>query len=137
MSKKLQISGLVLENGKLSQLNSKLIKQFLLDNVGDIISIELKRNKKRTNPQNAYYWGVVLPLIRNAINELGNEFSIEDTHEYLKLEFNTKEVIVIDELKVLPQSTAKLTTEEFTIYLEKCIKFAAEILGIVIPLPNE
>lgn len=137
MGKKLNLTGLVLQGGKLSKFNAAAIKEWLLNHQNEIISIELKLNKKRSNPQNRYYWGVVLPLIQQGINNLGNEFTIDDTHDYLKAEFNTKDVIIVDELKTIPQSTANLTTEEFNTYIEKCVRFAAEMIGIIIPEPNE
>lgn len=102
------------------------------------ITVE-KRKRKRSLNQNAYYFGVVVPLVRNGINQFGNEFSIEETHEYLKANFNLKEVINTNtgEVMKVPLSTANLTTINFMEYIEKIQRFAANDLCIVIPDPNE
>lgn len=102
-----------------------------------VISIKLK-GKKRSDPQNRYYWGVVVPMVRDGINSLGHELTCDDTHEFLKQRFNSthlvsKEGEVID----IADSTTKLDTAGFMIYLEQIQRFSADFLGVVIPDPNE
>ena len=96
-------------------------------------------HKKRTNPQNRYYRGVVVEMITIAINELGNDFDNETVHEYLKSLFlkKTKEIINKEsgEVTIIEyiQSTTKLTTIEFESYIESCKRYAAETFNLFIP----
>ena len=77
----------------------------------------------RSNPQNKYYFGVVVDMISE---ETGNE--PEETHELLKLKF----------LKPMGKAnTTQLSTQEFKIYLEKIQIWAIQTLNLNIPDPNE
>lgn len=139
MSKSLTIRGSVSNHGKLKILNKPVLDMWLMDNRDKQVKLELEVWKnKRSNPQNSYYWGVVVAMIKEAINEYGNEFDAQETHEFLKKEFNYKEVEV-DEghyLKV-PTSTTKLDTIGFSEYIMKVQQFASEMFGVYIPDPNE
>lgn len=101
------------------------------------VTIE-KKKKHRSVYQNRYYFGVVVALIRERFIELGNDVNIEETHDYLKHEFNYKEFVneKTAEIIRIPKSTANLTTSEFMDYIDKIQKFASEILDIYIPEPN-
>ena len=75
----------------------------------------------RSNPQNKYYFGVVVDMISE---ETGNE--PEETHELLKLKF----------LKPMGKAnTTQLDTKEFNLYIEKIQRWAAQDLGCIIPDP--
>lgn len=75
----------------------------------------------RSNPQNKYYFGVIVDMISQ---ETGNE--PEETHELLKLKF----------LKPMgKQNTTQLDTREFNLYIEKIQRWAAQELSMVIPDP--
>ena len=96
--------------------------------------------KRRSLNQNAYYWGCVLPPIVAMFREHGSNVDAEDVHAFLKDNVGKlKQVFVTPDGEVLsgPGSTAKLGTMEFEVYLEKVRAWAAEVLGIAIPLPNE
>jgi hypothetical protein len=101
----------------------------------------------RSNEQNKYYWGVVLPNLVEGLKDVGYaELSIEEAHEFCKNKFifqETKNMCVVNKvtgeiqnIKYYP-STAKLTTTEFNEYFERIIIFASEYLSINIPYPNE
>jgi hypothetical protein len=97
--------------------------------------------KKRSLPQNAYYWAAMLPMVKDGLREVGyNEVkSLDDAHEILKHLFLKRKLSndnTGDEI-VIPGSTAKLTTIEFNTFIDEVIQWAAEYLGITIPLPNE
>lgn len=96
--------------------------------------------KKRSNNQNAYLWGVVYPPIVQAFRDAGNDTDDEDIHNYLKEHVGKlKRVIVTPDGEVLhvAGSTKRLTTSEMEVYLEKVRAWAAETLGVAISLPNE
>ena len=95
-----------------------------------------KRVKKRSNDQNAYYWGVVIPILAN---HFGHD-NPEDMHTDLKELFNPVESKVSPGKKI-GGSTAKMTTVEFMSaddsYVERICRWAAIEHGIYIPPPSK
>ena len=52
------------------------------------VNITVEAGRKRSDQQNKYYWGVVVELIRLAINEInGENFTAENIHDFLKERF--------------------------------------------------
>ena len=93
--------------------------------------------KQRSEPENRYYWGVVVTILRN---ELG-EHSKYVVHEMLKSMF-LKEIHHIETVHGVkeieaPKSTTELSTAEFEDYLTSIRQWASMELGIFIPEPNE
>lgn len=97
--------------------------------------------KKRTLPQNAYYHGVVVPMVKEGLQSVGySEVKTNsDAHEILKHLFLKKGIVnnKTDEVLTIAGSTANLKTVEFNAFLEDVWKWAAEYLNITIPAPNE
>lgn len=130
-----------IEDGKL-QLSKPRRAEMLSDIVryeGRQMEIELRPLPRRSNPQNAYYWGCVIPEVRKALKDLGHEIDADLTHELLKSKFN-KMTICDKEGEVLGEigdTTTKMNKVQFMEYLDKIIDFAAQYLNITIPLPNE
>ena len=93
-------------------------------------------SKQRTNPQNKYYWGVVLRLISE---ETG--YDTEELHNIFKGMFlrEAAEITKGDKRVVIPyiKSTRDLDTKEFDEYIEKIKRWAAMELSLYIPDPNE
>ena len=90
--------------------------------------------KKRSLPQNSYFWGVIVDMIHK---DTGNESN--DIHDVLCGEcFGWQEYEVMGLRKRRPvRGTSQLTVDEFVEFCEWCRAFAATNLGIVIPEPNE
>jgi len=135
----LSIIGTV-ENSKFVPNSKEYFKRAFESYEGKIIELSLKVwHKKRTTPQNSYYWGVVIELIKNYINDLGNDFDSDTIHELLRSLFlkKTKEIVNKEsgEVKTIEfiQSTTKLSTVEFETYLESCKRYAAETFELYIP----
>lgn len=105
------------------------------------VEIQIKEVKrKRSNPQNRYYWGVVIPYFqRLLIQEWGETFSSESIHEFLKAKFNSQEYVneKTGEVISISRSTTDNNTKEMEEYLEKCRLFAMDFFDTMIPLPNE
>lgn len=130
-------------NPSFTQALSRLIAYAKKNGKGDYTLTIERKNKKRTNPQNAYYWGVVVPIIRDLLVSFGNEWIDNDySHEYLKEMFLEKSMIFLpingelDKAAEISLSTTKLTTEEFSQYIEKIKHWSAEEFGIDIPDPE-
>jgi hypothetical protein len=107
---------------------------------GKRLIVSLKEQKRRRSlNQNAYYWGCVLPPLVAMFREAGNNVDAEDVHSYLKEHVGKlKQIFVTSDGEILTGagSTAKLSTVEMEVYLEKVRAWAAEH-GVAIPLPNE
>lgn len=97
---------------------------------------------KRSNPQNAYLWGVVYPIVKQGLIDAGfdefkQDFDLEMTHEMLKLRFLKRDTRSDEgNIIVFLGSTRKLSTVEFMEYLSSIQKWSSEYLNIVIPDPD-
>jgi hypothetical protein len=99
-----------------------------------------RQYKKRSTPQNAYYWGVIIPIWQGIIlDEHGESLNNDETHEFLKVNFNYVDAVneATGEILRMPKSTTKNTTVQQEEYHERCRQAAASMFGVNIPLPNE
>lgn len=97
--------------------------------------------KKRSNLQNNYYHGAVVPLVKDGLLNMGYDEvrTNEDAHEILKHLFLMRKIVnqQTDETIEIAGSTARLSTGEFNAFIDEVIKWGAQYLNIQIPLPNE
>ena len=140
---KIEIYSQVLD-GNLTR-NRPLLSKAIRSLEGKAVTITIERTKKkRSNPQNRFYWGVVVPLIRQGLNDLGHYYTNDQAHEFIKqyVADNAPDVI-IEELTLNGltsrriKSTSELTTSQFMDYMEVVGQFAADYLNIEIPAPSE
>jgi hypothetical protein len=124
-----------------NQITNKKVIRKAFEQLKDgryLVSIESGNN--RSNPQNAYYWGCCLPLIKDGLIEVGYReiTSNEQVHDLMKYMFLKKRIVNEETGEVIETigSTAKLTTIEFMEYIDRIAQFSAEMLGVVIPAPN-
>jgi len=103
--------------------------------------ITIKDARKRSIPQNRYYRGVVVPIVRAGLYEAGYDEvkTNEDAHEVLKGLFHKKDIVNKQTGDVITTvlSTTEFSIPEFDNYIERICKWAAEFLGVVIPAPNQ
>lgn len=122
------------EKGKFIPDNPGLMKSAFHCHEGRRVSFCPKRIiNKRSDPQNKYYWSVVVTKIADYMGERDTE----EVHNYLKAHFNYKEIVVDEKRFRVAKSTAKLNTDEFKEYLDKVKEFAAKEMGLYIPDPGE
>jgi len=105
--------------------------------VGAHLEVVIRKwNEKRSNLQNSYYWGTVIPILA----EYFGHDNAEDLHEDLKLKFNPVES-KIDPGKMIGGTTTKLSTVEFfsgeTSYIERICRWAATEYSIYVPPPTK
>ncbi len=103
--------------------------------------VRIEAFKKRSLNQNAYYWGIVVPMVKQGLKNIGyNEVKTnDDAHEIMKhlfLKKSMKNESNGDEI-ILAGSTADLKTVAFNTFLGEVWQWAAEYLQIQIPAPNE
>jgi len=143
---KLIYFGKVDEAGNI-RLPKRMRKEIESAFVGKPIQVEVKRKaKRRSNDQNAYYWGVIIPIVLQAFIDLGNELQHNNpehaqiVHEFLKDKFLNNGLDLVDakgQAHKTGASTRRLTTAQFDEYKNKIQQFGAEYLNVQIPDPNE
>lgn len=87
---------------------------------------------KRSNAQNRLYWSWINLIARDY------GWRAEELHEVFKQKFiGYVDAEVFNEKVSIVKSTTRLSTKEFTEYLEKIEQFANEKLGIQLPHPDD
>jgi hypothetical protein len=102
-------------------------------------TVTIERSDNRSLSQNAYYWAVVCTTVRDLLRNAGyNEVKTAgDAHEILKYKFLRKQIPNDQgEFLEIIQSTAKLSTVEFSIYTDAIVQWVAECFEHVIPAPG-
>ena len=116
------------------------IDAFYKKHAGKTIEIKFSVMPKRSNQENRFYWGVVVQLVMERMNEYGNEWDKKQTHAFLLDEFSPVEVLGPggEVIGTKGGRSSDKNSEEFSDeYIEKIRRFAAEKLELIIPYPNE
>ena len=120
------------KDGKLNFFKRKTLDTFILSLKDGPFVLSLKSGgKKRTLPQNAYYWSVVIDYLRRHFG-----YEEQEMHDALRWQFlkvRSDDPKKPDTVK----STTDLSTKEFIEYLDTIIRWAAVEYGVVIPDPEE
>lgn len=137
-----------IEKGKFKE-NRDLILKALEVYEGKKITVTLERYyKQRSNKQNSYYWVVIVEHWKNIIlQEWGEIWTTQDTHEFLKTNLNSEVFVdentgelltnpITNEVVKKPKSTTKNTTYSQELYHEQCRQLAYEMFEYLIPLPE-
>jgi hypothetical protein len=129
-----------IESGVLKIIHASRFKESIktLPNGRYKLTLE-KSYRKRSNPQNAFYFGVVVQLVLEGLKDAGfTDMDAEKVHELLKFKF-LKTDIISENGEVIETigSTAKLTTTQFMEFLLNITHWAREYLNIEIPEPNQ
>ena len=114
---------------KLRILNRESFDRFLGEfDVGSALEIEVKEVISRSQVQNSYYWGQVIgsPSKEGSLlsNEMFQGYTKQELHEALKEKFGVK-------------STMGMSQEDFSEYLNKIIRWAAEFAEMYIKEPDD
>jgi hypothetical protein len=90
---------------------------------------------RRSNRQNKWYWGVILPIVASYLSK-GRPFELHSTqaHYLLKSAFLG---VVETAMGPTPQSSRTLSTEEFAEYCDRILAHAASEWALHIPQPGE
>jgi hypothetical protein len=129
-------------NGNLKR-NRNLILNALQSFEGQEVILTIqKARKSRSNPQNSFYWGVVLQLVQQGLKDATGEFrSVENIHYniLLKMFAPENEIVNIETGECITEkiTSSEMTTTQFAEYIMEIQKWSAEFLGINIPNPNE
>ena len=81
---KLELFGEINESGRLNVFHGNSFGNWCRNNIGSQIILTIKkRRKSRSNPQNQYYWGIVVPTVA-ADGRKYCWFDSNPHHEFLK-----------------------------------------------------
>ena len=109
----------------------QLLGMFLSRLEGKRVTVDIKKwYHKRSDNQNKYYWGVVIPYLCGHTG-----YESEEMHDVLRVKFLTEESLTNVPPKI--GRTSKLSTMEMEDYLDKIRRWADIDLQLYIPLPNE
>ena len=124
---------------KLSDYARKRMNNDVMKFKGKAIEIIIKQRGKRGVKMNSYVWGVVYKEVQMALNDLGNEFTVDDIHEWCKQEFNSINIIG-EGGEVIGKkggSTSALNNSEHIEYWQKIRTWSLDFLKIDIQLPKQ
>lgn len=102
---------------------------------GKRIELVIRKPKsKRSLDQNAWWWGVAVPMIAESLGY--------DRHEYEQVHYALVSkcfgVRHDPRLGEVPNArSSQLTVQEFADLMDWSVRWAAEFCGVVLPLPNE
>lgn len=131
----------VSENCLLKIADTKGFNNTLKEFIGKAIRITIEPKAKRSNKQNNYFHGVVVPIVKAHLIDLGwNEAkSSEWVKNYIKYNCLIKESVnelTGECIKTLGE-TSTLTTAEFMDFIADIQEWAATKLDLQIPNPGE
>ncbi|WP_394749562.1 hypothetical protein [Spongiimicrobium salis] len=129
-------------NGRLKR-NRNLIESAIRSFEGKVIEFTIQRKKKsRSNPQNRFYWGVVIPIIQQGLKDCTGEVRDSNSIHYqilLPLFSCSREITNTQTGEIVTEkmTSSEMTTTQFAEYILEIQKWAAEFLGIEVPDPNQ
>lgn len=104
------------------------------------VTVTITAGVLRSDNQNAFYWGVILPIISEYQQGIvGTKRDLERLHDDLLIKFELvgEGVNEAGTPVYYVNSTTQMTTTQFEDYLEKIRAYFAENESLILPLPNE
>jgi len=91
-------------------------------------------DSKKTNPQLAYFYSTLVPIIRGGFEALtGEVYTKEEVVAFLKDKYFYEEIMFQGQFIKTPLSLSKGKKEEVHKFIQDVITFAREILGVEVP----
>lgn len=106
---------------------------------GKVLRLSIEEVKKRrSNKQNRFWYGVMIPAIRAWFLEHGYNFDAQEVHEYMvrRVWKHTEVVFIENEPYERRLSSTELTPHEWEVRLEITRAWGAE-RGLILPFPRE
>lgn len=127
-----------IENGTIKR-NRKLFVDILKRFEGKEIKLTIQMNfRKRTNQENAYYWGCIIPIMQTCYYQAGYLWDKDRTHEALRFRFLKTERVnkLTGEMFEDILSTTELSTVDAEYYYQQIRDFALDYFNAIIPEPD-
>ena len=145
MSREFNLTGTLTEDFGLLLTSSHIegMRRLLKPLQGKTLEIKLKEVEyKRSDAQNRYYWGVVIPTVRAFLHETeGVRHSKDEVHFYnlyqvQRITPRIKTIMGVDTIIVEAKKSSEMTVQEFMDYVEQLQAYWAE-KGCIIPDPQK
>ena len=131
-----KIDGTVELQGDRDLMQSYFLELLGIDNYCDVEICFVRSEDKKSNPQLRYFFGVVLPIIKQAFEEMqGETYSKDDIVTLLKDMYFYEEIYSpLSETSIkVPMSLEHAKKSEVAEFIDKCVNFAKDILEVEIP----
>lgn len=130
-----------IKEGKLKITNRKGFDEDIVSLEGKRVWITIEKQKsKRSDQQNRYWWGVVIPIVKQGLKDAGFQDykTAKSVHELLKYKFLKADSVsehgeVLERIK----SSTELSKGEFMELISEVQQWSAEYLNTYIPEANE
>ncbi len=130
----------LIKDGKLQPSTTNNILKVLSTLEGKRVRVTLEKvSAKRSLQQNAYLH-LLFTIFTESLNELGNEFTMDEVKELCKAKFLLVDVMNVETGEVIGQrikGTSEMTKTELNLFIENIIRWAADYFSIVLPYPSE
>jgi len=129
-----------IQNGLFKRNRNTVLDAIKSFNGCDVVLTIDKPKKKRSNNQNAFYWGCLIPLMQlGAKDTFGETWSNDKAHKHLSNLFVYHESINVNtgEITKTHKSTTELTTTDWEVYVTEIRIYLLENFDIDAPEPNE
>jgi hypothetical protein len=129
-----------IHNGLFKRNRNTVLEAIKSFNGSDVVLTIDKVKKKRSNNQNAFYWGVLIPLMQKGAKDTwGESWSIDKAHKHLSKIFVFHESVnqKTSEITQTPKSTTELTTTDWEVYVTEIRIYLLENFDIDAPEPNQ
>lgn len=140
MAKAREFIALVDERGKIPRLIWETLVHCVSKVPGKRVRLTISvYRKKRSNQQNAFYFGVVVPLVRNFFLDKGNNATADEIHIFIKTNIwkhVKKFTLPNGDVVTVPDTSTKFTTAEWEDKMDLIRSFFAEF-DLIIPYPHE
>jgi len=122
-----------IDKGNLVLNDPDKFREYLRSLDGQIVQVIVRKPKRiRSLNQNAYYFGVVIPILSD-----NTGYSSEEIHSVLKEKFLSKIIILAGKEERISRSSTELSTIEWEKWMAEIKEWAALELSCVIPDPNQ
>ena len=129
-----------IHNGLFKRNRNTVLEAIKSFNGSDVVITIDKVKKKRSNNQNAFYWGVLIPLMQQGAKDTwGESWSVDKAHKHLSKLFVFHESVNIKTglITKTPKSTTELTTTDWEVYVTEIRIYLLENFDIDAPEPNQ
>ena len=129
-----------IHNGLFKRNRNTVLEAIKSFNGSDVVITIDKVKKKRSNNQNRFYWGCLIPLMQlGAKDTWGESWSVDKAHKHLSKLFVFHESInqKTGEITQTPKSTTELTTTDWEVYVTEIRIYLLENFDIEAPEPNQ
>lgn len=131
-----KIDGIIQLEGDRDLMQSYFTELLRGDNFCDIEICFVRNEDKKSNPQLRYFFGIVLPIIKQSFEEMqGEEYTKDDIVTLLKDMFFFEERYspVSETMVKVHLSLEHAKKSEVSQFIEKCVNFAETMLDVTIP----